>query len=343
MTYCATRIDQDPLNYFLKHGHESSFLRVADVVLRENKDPKEVFAHLIRLMTGSKWSHCALLYLISDPAKGFENTFLVEAQTKGIHMTSWRNEVIPFEKFTVGIKRPITDWYVETPDEQAKHDPYDPEDSAGIGYLRHVRGIAVNLIHGLYDRKTVFELTALYAQRVARKYVGGIPQIAEAAGAAADLFKKWDEADTSAHSVVRFMCSGLVQYSFFEALRWRIINAFDRREHRDGAMSNLSNLHRIIFRDDPQGIIQEYIYKVQKGKIDIHNAVPEEVLDLLKTATPADLNNSPNLQWRYVILEGVVWQIDKAPTHYLAQSKDEESVLEMLGSEQAPLERIVQN
>ena len=336
MTYCATRIDKDPLTFFLQESDKNSCLCVADVILRENKDPKEVFAHLIRVATGSKWSHSALLYLISDLSKGFKNTFLVEAQTKGIHITSWRNEVIPFEEFTVGIKRPIIDWYVETPYEQAKHDPCDPEDTLGIGYLRHVRGIAVDLINGLYDRKAVFELTALYAERIARKYMGAIPQIAEAAEAVANLFKKWDEADSSAHSVLRFMCSGLVQYSFFEALRWRIMNDFDRIEHRDAAMSNLSNMHRIIFRDDPKGIIPDYIHKVQTGKLNLHDPTPEEVLDLLKTATPSDFNNSPNLQWCYVILKGVVWQIDKAPPDYQPQSRDEESILGMLGAEQSP-------
>ncbi|MBV9712266.1 MAG: hypothetical protein JO011_15280, partial [Ktedonobacteraceae bacterium] len=240
---------------------------------------------MIRFATNSKWSHSAIVYLLSDPYKGFNNTFLIEAKTKGVHIASWRNEVVPFERFTVGIKRPRLDWYRETPREVTHHDPDDPEDMPGIGYLRHVRGIAMDQINGLYDKKTVYELSALYAERVARHHLGAIPQIAEAADRIANLFKKWDEDEASATSVLRFICSGLVQYSFFEALRRRIMNDLDIPENREAAMSNLSNMHRIIFRDDPSGIIPEYIHQVQVGEQDIRQPAPEDVLDLLKTVT----------------------------------------------------------
>ena len=333
MAYRAISIAHDPINYFLQESNQDQLLRVGDVVLRENKDPKEIFAHMIRLATDSKWSHSAIVYLLSNPHKGFNNTFLIEAKTKGIHIASWRNEVVPFEKFTVGIKRPRMDWYQETPYEIARHNPHNPEDVPGIGYLHHVRGIAMDQINGLYDKKTVYELTALYAERVARQHLGAIPQIAAAAASAADLFKKWDEDETSATSILRFVCSGLVQYSFFEALRRRIMNDLEIPENRAAAMSNLSNMHRIIFRDDPGGIIPEYIHRVQSGKLDIRQQVPEDVLDLLKTVTPADFNNSPDLEWRYVILRGAVWRIEEASTDYQAQSEGEQEVLNMLEPE----------
>jgi hypothetical protein len=333
MAYRAMHIDQDPLNYFLRFGERGPFLRIADVVLRENKDPKEIFAHFIRIATGSKWSHSALIYLTSDPHKGYNNTFLVEARTKGIHLASWRKEVIPFDEFTVGIKRPRLDWYTENSYERSRHDVYDPEDTHGIAYLRHVRGIAVDQIDGLYDKKTVYELTALYAERAARYHLSAVPQIADAAGQVADLFKKWDASDDAANTVLRFICSGLVQYAFFEALRRRIMNGFDIPEHQDAAESNLNNLHRIIFREDPEGIIAEYIHNVQSGKLDIHQPAPEDVLDLLKTTTPADFNNSRHLEWCYVILKGIVWQISEAPDDYQPQSQEEAEVLKLLTPE----------
>lgn len=333
MPYRAIKVAEDPLNYFLQKSDEGPYLRVSDVVLRENKDPKEVFAHMIRIATNSKWSHSALLYLLSDPYKGFDNTFLVEAKTKGIRIASWRNEVVPFDQFTVGIKHPRMDWYAETPYEMSRHDPRDPEDTHGIGYLRHVRGIAVDQINGLYDDKTVYELTALYIKRVAKRHLRAIPQVAEAADAVANLFKKWDESESSATNVLRFICSGLVQYSFFEALRRRIMNAIDEPESREAAMSNLSNMQRVIFREDLDGIIPWYIEQVRSGELDIHDPAPDDVLDLLKTATPADFNNSPNLEWRYVILKGVVWQIDEAPEGYRPQSEEELDVLALLDPE----------
>ena len=90
MAFRATCVSKDPLDYFLQKSDEGPYLRVSDVVLRYDADPKELFSHLIRVATASKWSHSALLYLLSDPAKGFDNTFLVEAMTKGIRIASWR-------------------------------------------------------------------------------------------------------------------------------------------------------------------------------------------------------------------------------------------------------------
>jgi hypothetical protein len=333
MAYRATFVSKDPLNYFLQHGDEGPYVRVSDVVMRVNHDPKEVFSRLIRIATNSQWSHSALLYLTNDPPKGFDNTFLIEAMTTGIRVASWRNEVVPFEQFTVGIKRPRIDWYVETPRDIAKHDPDDPEDDHGIAYLRHVRGIALDQINGLYDHNTVHELTALYLERVAKRHLPGIPQIAEAAAGAADLFKKWDEDDSKTTNVLRFICSGLVQYSFFAALRIRILNDLAVPEFRDAAMSNLSNIHRVIYRDDPEGVIQTYVQQLQSEKLKLSDPIPDDVLDLLKTAIPADFNNSPDLAWRYVVKEGMVWQLDEVPDGYNPASKDEADVLQLIQPE----------
>ncbi len=333
MAIRATFVSKDPLNYFLQHDDEGPYLRVSDVVLRVNHDPKEIFSHLIRIATNSQWSHSALLYLTNDPPKGFDNTFLVEAMTTGIRVASWRNEVVPFEQFTVGIKRPRIDWYVETPRDIAKHDPDDPEDVHGIAYLRHVRGIALDQINGLYDHNTVHELTALYIERVAKRHLPDIPQVAEAAAGAADLFKKWDEDSSKSTNIVRFICSGLVQYSFFAALRIRIINDLAVPQFRDAAMSNLSNLHRVIYRDDPEGVIKTYVQQLQSGKLKLSDPIPDDVLDLLKTAIPADFNNSPDLAWRYVVKEGMVWQLDEVPDGYTPASKDEADVLQLIQPE----------
>lgn len=334
MAYRAERIEQDPLQYFLEMSDGEPFLQVGDVILRANQNPKEIFAQMIRLGTGSKWSHSAIVYLVKDPYMGYDNTFLVQAMTRGINIASWRNEVLPFHEFNVGIKRPQLDWYVENESEKACHSAHDPEDTHGISYLRHVRGMAMDQVNGLYDQKTVYELAALYAKRAAQRHLNAVPQVADALQAVADILKKWDEHDTNATNVLRFICSGLVQYSFFEALRRRIMNGIDIPAHRDAALSNLSNLHCVIFREDPDGIIPEYIHNVQNGRIDIHDPAPAEVLDFLKTSTPADFNNSPHLAWRYVILEGNVWRIhNDAPVDYQPASKEETVILETVKPE----------
>jgi hypothetical protein len=65
----------------------------------------------------------------------------------------------------------------------------------------------------------------------------------------------------------------------------------------------------------------------------IHDPAPEEVLDLLKTATPADFNDSPNLEWRYVVLKGVVWRVEETADDYQPQSEDEKDILALLTPE----------
>lgn len=333
MAYRAERIADNPLDYFLHDQGEPSPLRVADVILRQNKDPKEIFSRMIRIGTGSKWSHSSLVYLPHDPRKGFNNTFLVEAKTKGIFIVSWRNEVVPFEQFTVGIKRPSLDWYVETPYERAQHDPGDPEDTHAIAYLRHVRGIAFDQINGLYDKKTVYELAALYTKRASMRHLGSSSPITHIASSIANHFKQEDEKETDETQILRFICSGLIQYAFFEALRRRIMNDMEIPEHREAALSNLKNMSQIIFREDPQGLIPTYIDDVLKGKLDIHQPAPDDVLDLLKTAVPADFNNDPRLQWRYVISKGIVWRITQVGDDYQPENKDEAEILTFLQSE----------
>lgn len=334
MGYRAIRVSDNPLDYFLHNDGHASLLHISDIVLRENKNPKEVFAHAIRIATGSKWSHSAICFLLSNPRMGYNNTFLVEAKTKGVRIASWRDEVVPFEQFTVGIKRIKLDWYKETPEEKRQRNPRDSKEKThGIEYLRHVRGMAFDQINGLYDHKTVYEIAALYAQRAAKRRLTSVPQVADAAGAIADLFKKWDESDEPMTDDLRFICSGLVQYSFFEALRRRIANAIDVPEYREVALHNLRNMQQVVFREDDEQLIPQYIEQVLSGKLDIHEPAPEDVLDLLKTATPADFNNSSKLEWLYVILKGIVWQIGEAPDDYQARSEDETEILQMLSPE----------
>jgi hypothetical protein len=79
--------------------------------------------------------------------------------------------------------------------------------------------------------------------------------------------------------------------------------------------------------------VPTYIQQVQSGKLNLADPIPEDVLDLLKTAIPADFNNSPNLEWRYLIREGWIWQIDEVADGYTPESEEEAEVLELLDPE----------
>jgi hypothetical protein len=338
MPYRATQVSQDPLDYFMRHDEAEPHLRVSDVILRSNHSKKEVFARLIRMATNSQWSHSAFVSTVNDPSKGLENTFLIEAKTKGVLISSWRNEVMPYNTFTVGIKRPKLDWYRESPAEVARRDVHDPEDRHGIDFLRHVRDVALDQIHGLYDHKVVWELASLYVERVAQRHLGKLPQAAEGADKLAELFKKWDTQHSPDAHVMHFICSGLVQYSFFAALRFRLLQDLKRPEQRESALHNLRNMQHLLYREDPQRIMEQYVQRLVANEQELADPVPDDVQDLLKTALPADFHNSPDLEWRYIVLNGTVWQIDDAPTGYLPQSADEASVLAMIHPEHNPVD-----
>src|SRR5581483_1699806 len=98
--------------------------------------------------------------------------------------------------------------------------------------------------------------------RVAKRRLHAIPQVAKTANAVANVFKKRDEKEYQATSILRFICSGLVQYSFFEALRRRVMNAFDIPAQREAGEQNLQNMQRVLFREDPEGVMADYIHKV---------------------------------------------------------------------------------
>src|SRR5689334_1168271 len=146
----AVKVSDDPIGYFEQTDGATPRMRLADVVLRVNKSPREVFSRIIRIATQSPWSHSALIYLVSDSEQGFDNNFVVEAMTSGVRVASWRNELTPLKQYSVGIKRLNLEWYAETSEEQACHSSCDPEDMRGISYLRQVRGIALDQINGLY-------------------------------------------------------------------------------------------------------------------------------------------------------------------------------------------------
>ncbi len=120
----------------------------------------------------------------------------------------------------------------------------------------------------------------------------------------------------------------------FEALRIRIINDLAIPEHHEAALHNLKHMHRIIYREDPDGVMAAYLEQVAAGKLQIADAIPEDVLNLLKTATPADFNNSRDLEWCYIIRKGWVWRIDEdVSADYQPQSVDEAEVLKLMSSD----------
>jgi hypothetical protein len=240
MAYRATCVSKDPKNYFLQRQEDgSSRLRVADIVLRVNRSPTHILSHLIRFATRSAWSHVALVLLLSNLRQGYSSTFLIEAITKGVRVVDWNREITPYKKITVGIKRLKMDWYIETAHEKERHSHRDPEDTHGIEYLRYVRGVALDQINGLYDQKVVYELTALYMKRFLKNHLKVLPVLAHLADSMAGLFRKWSFTISSPDAIENFICSGLIQYSFFEAFRSHILYNSMNKEDQEIAFHKM--------------------------------------------------------------------------------------------------------
>lgn len=336
----AIRVADNQEDYFRQKSDAGPFLRVADVLLRYSHGRRHIFTDFIRLATQSKWSHSALIYLEPDSSGGDEQICIVDSTPKtGTRAISWAQEIDPLRKHTEGIKQLRLDWYVETAQEVAEREASNAADMYGITYLRRVRDVALEEVHSLYDHKTIWELTALYLERMAKHRLGFVPQVAAMVGAVEKLLEKWDEASSEKHHWLQFICSGVIQYSFFEGLRQHILANLNIPANRQAALSNLNNLQHVIFCDDPDGDIARYIQEVQTGKRDLAEAVPENVLNVLRTATPADFNNSPKLQWRYIINKGYVWQIYEAPagSEQEPESKDEQEILALTKHDTGPL------
>src|SRR5581483_8886444 len=123
-------------------------------------------------------------------------------------------------------------------------------------YLRHVRGLALDQINGLYDKTAIHELAGLYAERFATRYMSKIPHIADALGKVVERMEIKDGTDVP-EAVLHFICSGLVQYSFVEALRRRIARAFSQPDGHTAGESNLEHLSCVLFCDDPDGLVAQ--------------------------------------------------------------------------------------
>jgi hypothetical protein len=337
----AIRVADNEADYFRQKSDAGPFLRTGDILLRYSPGHRHIFTDFIRLATQSKWSHSALIYLEPDPNGEYEQICIVDSTPEtGTRSIGLAQEIQPLRKHIEGVKQLRLDWYVETPQEAAERAGSDA-DVHGITYLRKVRDVALAQVHSLYDHKTIWELTALYFERMAKHRLGFMPQVADMLGAVEKLLEKWDEASSEKHHWLQFICSGVVQYSFFEALRQHILANLDIPANRQAALSNLNHLQHVVFCDDPDGYIADYIREVQTGKRDLAEGVPEKVLNVLRTATPADFNNSPRLQWRYIVNKRQVWQIYEATEHEEAapQSKEEREILALMKPDTGPLAR----
>lgn len=252
-----------PVQEFLAQGK----LRRADVVLCRGK--RSFFSWLIRWATRSLFSHAAIIFVIPNEDLGFQNTFLIESVTSGVDVTDLQHYVIDKSRdYDVAIKRLEAPWFSSDPD--------------GKEVRRLVRGSMLDFIKADYDFPTIGRI----ALRIFRQLVFGL------------RVRRSDLEPTLRRTYAKnrlapgyFICSGFVQYGFYDAVR-KLVKVGRLTEAR---------LDEVVF--NPRA-----------------SARPDTA-KLLST-TPEDLAQAKQLTWKYVIIDRYVYEVaDKEEAYALIARK----------------------
>jgi Permuted papain-like amidase enzyme, YaeF/YiiX, C92 family len=250
-----------------------NYLDRADVVLtRRNWDFSST---VIRWATNSPFSHAALVFNQPGQEPGIANTFVIEAGTSGVDLTNLRDYANDKSSF-IAIKRFKGKWF-DAP-KQAR-----------------VRGVLLDKIKASYNFWAV--------GRIARTLWFGVQnkiskETADKSQRETTL-ERYKSKDWTPPS--EFICSGLVQIGFVEAVLEYI---------KQGQLPP-SALNDVVFHRGAQRWLPD-----DKGwdtlGADGKNAAQyfeQQNYQALESVTPDDLAKSRKLEWLYLIRDGKVHQV----------------------------------
>lgn len=271
-----------PVNRFLA----GDYLKRADIVLtRKAGNP---FSWAIRKATGSRYSHAALVFHVRSQADGYNNNFVIEAGTHGVDITNLRDYAAS-HYYVTGIKRFERDWFTDD-------------------LRRYVRGHLLDHIKDEYDWWRAITLS----RALIRAYI----------------FRDWRPFQQSERArMVRirrgsianeFICSGLVQYGYFNAL-YKLVRASrhgaklgeeGRAVFEDGSSApvrrsmNADALKEVLFSKELETLLD----LTPEGRFKSFGAM-RRFWNAMHATTPRDFEVSDKLQWLYVIREGLVHKV----------------------------------
>jgi hypothetical protein len=246
------RTSSQTVEEFLK----SDKLKRADVMLSRGK--KSFFSKLIMWGTRSNWSHAALVFAIPKPEEGFDNTFVIESVGDGVDITNLRYYVVDHaDEYDVAIKRLEAEWF--------------SNEEQGLAIRRRVRGSMLNFIKAEYDFSTIFQIALM----VLRKILFGIRA----------RYTGFEQAIRHTYKKKRlvpsqFICSGFVQYGFYDTIR----NVIKEKQL-------------------PPERLQEVIFNARFTRGDD--------IEVLLSTTPEELAATDKLAWKYVIKGGRVYDVSR--------------------------------
>jgi hypothetical protein len=245
-----------------------SYLERADVVL--TRRDWDLASWLIRWSTNSPFSHAAMIFTGPQFDTGVNNTFVIEAGTGGVDLTDIRDYIADKSTF-LAIKRVKRPWFDA------------PKQS-------RVRGVLLDKIKATYDYWAVGHLARTLWFGVERSVRGKKQTIENFQD------RQWSPPN-------EFICSGLVQLGFFEAIMEYI---------KSGQLPG-SVLNQVVFD-------KEALSRLPQTDEDWSYLTPEEAKAVavtfynqqnlaINSVTPEDLAASDKLEWLYFIKNGLVYKV----------------------------------
>jgi hypothetical protein len=247
-----------------------NYLERADVVLtRHNWD----FASwAIRWATNSPFSHAAMVFTGPQFESGYSNTFVIESGTKGVDLTNLRDYIADKSAF-LAIKRFKKDWFDET--KQAR-----------------VRGLLLDKIKSTYNYWAIVHIV--------RNLWFGVQQKVQGEKGEKGAMRRHGEREWAAPN--EFICSGLVQIGFVEAVI----------EYIKSGQLPPSAINEVVFEPEAATRLPQ---KEDWGYLDPESSKSTAVLfrkqnfEALQSVTPEDLAASDKLEWLYFIKNGLVYKV----------------------------------
>jgi hypothetical protein len=245
-----------------------SYLQRADVVL--TRRDWSLSSWLIRWSTDSPFSHAAMIFTGPQFESGFSNTFIIEAGTGGVDLTDLRDYLADKSTY-VAVKRVKKPWFDE------------PKQS-------RVRGLLLDKIKSSYDYWAIGGIARNLWFGVERSVRGEKPTV-----------ESFRERNWSAPN--EFICSGLVQLGFYEA-----VMEYIKTDQLPGSV-----LSQVVFDNEASAYLPQT--EEDWSYVDPEQAKSMAVLFYkqqhlnFNSVTPESFAASDKLEWLYFIKEGMVYKV----------------------------------
>ncbi|MEQ8826091.1 MAG: hypothetical protein RIC14_17120 [Filomicrobium sp.] len=245
------------------------YLNRADIVLTRKN--RDFRSWLIQWATRGSFSHAALVFLVPHQEQGFNNTFIIESASKGVDLTNLAHYLTD-KRQVVGIRRLKGTWF----DERAQ---------------KLVRGRMLNSIESTYSYATVFRLGLAFFNEIAFGIKARI-------WGARSAIKGRRRATLQPPN--EFICSGLVQLGYLNAIAEQVAMGY-LLPQRVGDVVFQNDVGKLLPRDWSQFSDAEQ-YEIMWDFVSGFS-------DVLEAVTPEDLARSENLDWVYVIRDGLAHKV----------------------------------